>query len=372
MFRAIGLMSGTSMDGVDLALIDTDGRDKVIQGPASFLAYSDEDRTLLRQALSLARDLTRANERPAIIAKAEQMITSRHHQALESFFAEFGLDRKSIELIGFHGQTILHRPENKLTIQIGDGQALANHIGIKVIYDFRSADVAAGGQGAPLVPVYHQALVKQALADRREFDLPIGVLNLGGVGNLTYLSSTGSLLSCDTGPGNALIDDLMTERRNLPFDKDGALAAQGKVDQQALAQLMAHDYFTKRPPKSLDRNAFNRQSVAHLSDADAAATLTAFTAASVAALWRFLPEPVNQIIVCGGGARNPTLLQALRIALPGNITLADELGWSGDAMEAQAFAYLAVRSHLGLPLSFPMTTGVPAPQTGGRLAEPLN
>jgi len=365
MFRAIGLMSGTSMDGVDCALIDTDGQDQIVQGPSSFLPYSDDDRALLRQALALAKDLQNRDERPEFLAQAEQMITQRHYQAVEHIVAEHSLDRSSIDLIGFHGQTVLHRPELHLTIQIGDGQALAQALGLKVIYDFRAADVAAGGQGAPLVPIYHQALVKAA-----GLSGPMAVLNLGGVGNLTFLSDNAPPLSCDTGPGNALIDDLMLERLGLPYDKDGAMAAQGQVHERALAQLMAHDYFRQRPPKSLDRNAFSREPVAALSNEDAAATLTAFTAASVAALWPFLPESPNHIIVCGGGARNPSLLQALRLALPCPVAVAEDYGWSSDALEAQAFAYLAVRSHLSLPLSFPTTTGVPAPLTGGRLAEP--
>ena len=365
MFRAIGLMSGTSMDGVDCALIDTDGQDQIVQGPSSFLPYSDDDRALLRQALALAKDLQNRDDRPEFLAQAEQMITQRHHQAVERILAKHKLDRSTINLIGFHGQTVLHRPELHVTIQIGDGQALAQALGLKVIYDFRAADVAAGGQGAPLVPIYHQALVKAA-----GLSWPMAVLNLGGVGNLTFLSDNGPPLSCDTGPGNALIDDLMLERLGLPYDKDGAMAAQGQVHERALAQLMAHDYFRQRPPKSLDRNAFSRAPVVALSNEDAAATLTAFTAASVAALWPFLPESPNQIIVCGGGARNPTLLQALRLALPCPVAVAEDYGWSSDALEAQAFAYLAVRSHLSLPLSFPTTTGVPAPLTGGRLAEP--
>jgi anhydro-N-acetylmuramic acid kinase len=258
---------------------------------------------------------------------------------------------------------VLHRPGAGLTVQIGDGAALSRRLGIPVVHDLRAADVAAGGQGAPLVPIYHQALVAAAGLDR-----PIGVLNLGGVANLTLVRASGDPLSCDTGPANALIDDLMLERTGAPVDKNGEIAARGGVDAGALTALMTHPYFEEKPPKSLDRNAFSRDAVSHLTTEDAAATLVAFTAHSVLALWKHLPEQPLRVIACGGGTHNPTLMRVLNETLPCPVESADAYGWSADAMEAEAFAYLAVRSLKGLPLTFPTTTGAPRPLTGGVLA----
>ncbi len=364
MKRAIGLMSGTSMDGVDIAFIETDGDNRLRLGPCGFRPYADADRAILRTALADAVGMQNRTERPGALAQAEALITERHASAVIEFMAAYSVDRDGVDVIGFHGQTVLHRPAQRLTVQIGDGAALAQRLGIPVAYDMRAADVAAGGQGAPLVPVFHRALVAAA-----GLELPVGVLNLGGVANLTLVRN-GDPVSCDTGPANALIDDLMLERTGEAMDRDGASAARGNVDETALAALMDNPYFDLPPPKSLDRNAFSRAAVAHLSTEDAAATLTAFTAASVAALWKHLPEAPRLVIVCGGGERNLTLMEALAARLPCPLHSAEEFGWRADAVEAQAFGYLAVRSLNGLPLTFPTTTGAPVAMTGGVLARP--
>jgi anhydro-N-acetylmuramic acid kinase len=269
-------------------------------------------------------------------------------------------------VVGFHGQTVIHRPLEGLTVQIGDGQGLADRLGIPVAYDFRAADVAAGGEGAPVVPVYHRALIEAA-----DIVGPVAFLNIGGVANVTYVDDGFDPIACDTGPGNALLDDLMHARAGKPMDRGGRTAARGRVDEAALALLLAHPYFEKKPPKSLDRNAFSREVVNSLSLEDAAATLTAFTAASVARLLPHLPKRPGELVVCGGGAHNPTLMRELALHLGCKVSTAQQHGWSVDAMEAQAFAYLAVRSMEGLPITFPTTTGVPAPQTGGVLARPV-
>lgn len=364
LMRAIGLMSGTSMDGVDVALIETDGESRLMLGPSGFRPYAEADRALLRQALADAVSMGARDERTGVLQEAEAMITQRHASALMEFMGAYSIDRAGVDVIGFHGQTVLHRPGQRLTVQIGDGAALARAVCVPVVYDMRAADVSAGGQGAPLVPVFHRALVAAA-----GLDMPVGVLNLGGVGNLTLVRD-GDPLSCDTGPANALIDDLMLERTGVAMDRDGEAAARGKIDEVALATLMDHPYFDQKPPKSLDRNAFSGAPVAALSTEDAAATLTAFTAASVAALWRHLDEKPRTVIVCGGGARNPTLLRMLAERLPCAVKVAEEFGWKADAIEAQAFGYLAVRSLRGLPLTFPTTTGAPVAMTGGVLAKP--
>jgi anhydro-N-acetylmuramic acid kinase len=359
--NAIGLMSGTSMDGIDVALIETDGTAEIRFGPEGFEPYGDPDRALLRAALAEASSLEDRAARPSVLARAEQMVTDRHAEAVEAFLARHGIARDSIGLVGFHGQTVLHRPKQRLSVQIGDGRALAERLGLPVVYDFRAADIAAGGEGAPIVPVYHRALVEKA-----EVDAPVALLNIGGVANVTFITATAEdPIACDTGPGNALIDDLMLARTGRPIDRDGAAAFAGRCDQAALATLLDHPYFDEPPPKSLDRNAFSLGPIDHLSTADAAATLTAFTAASVARLLPHLPSKPRQLIVCGGGARNPALMRELGRLMSCAVTTAMACGWSADAMEAQAFAYLAVRAAAGLPLTFPTTTGVTRALTGG-------
>jgi anhydro-N-acetylmuramic acid kinase len=366
LFRAIGLMSGTSMDGIDVAFVETDGRALARTGPASFYPYSDVERSLLRAAIAEAATLHDRTARPGKVGEAERLITTRHAEAVDAFIAEHRLDRTSIDVVGFHGQTVLHRPEKRLTVQIGDGKALAAALGLTVAWDMRAADVAAGGQGAPLVPVWHRALVE---ADR--LDCPVLVINLGGVANVTLIpGGGGDPVAFDTGPANALLDDLMLERTGLALDKDGAAAAAGHVDENALANLLSHPYFTSPLPKTLDRNAFSRAAVADLSTQDAAATLTAFTARSLAMAFGLLPEAPRLAIACGGGARNPSLMAAIGETLPCPVKPAAALGWNGDAIEAQAFAYLAVRVLEGLPLTFPATTGVPQPLRGGDVSRP--
>ncbi len=365
---AIGLMSGTSMDGVDVAAIETDGRSQVLRGASAFRPYTDEERGLLRRALVDAAALADRDARPGVLADAEAMITRAHAEAVEAFLAATGIARERIAVVGFHGQTVLHRPERRLTVQIGDGHALAVRLGLPVVFDLRAADVAAGGQGAPLVPVHHRALVEAAVGAGRLPKGPVAVLNLGGVGNATIVSPGTDPIACDTGPGNALIDDFMLERTGTAVDRDGATAARGRVDERALAGLLAHPFFEEKPPKSLDRNAFDRSAVEGLTTEDGAATLTAFTAASVARLLSHLPARPEVWVVCGGGARNPTMMRMLEERLGARVISADALGWSADAMEAEAFAYLAVRSLRGLPLSFPGTTGVSEPMMGGVVA----
>jgi anhydro-N-acetylmuramic acid kinase len=365
---AIGLMSGTSQDGVDVALLDTDGESIAHFGPTACRPYTGEERTLLRRATAAATSLSERTARPGVIAEAEALVNAAHAEAVETFLSSNGVDAAGIAVIGFHGQTLLHRPERGLTIQIGDGGALAARLGIAVVYDFRAADVAAGGQGAPLVPLFHRALVR-----RLGLEPPVAVLNVGGVANLTYLDGD-EVIACDTGPGNALIDDFMRVRTGQPLDTDGRTAAAGTVDEEAIGQVLRHPFFTIAPPKSLDRNDFRvfiGSRLEHASVADGVATLTALTAAAVAGIVPHLPQPPKMWIVSGGGARNPTLMRMLAQRLaPAKVESGHEAGWSVDALEAQAFAYLAVRSLRGLPLSLPSTTGVPRPLTGGVLARP--
>jgi anhydro-N-acetylmuramic acid kinase len=363
--RAIGLMSGTSMDGIDLALIETDGVADITMGPSLSVDYSPDERALLRRALDEATAIEARTDRPGSLAEVEAMVTAAHGALVARFLAREGFHAADIDVIGFHGQTVLHRPKAGVTVQLGNGAALAKLLGIRVVYDMRAADVAAGGQGAPLVPVYHQALVRAA-----GLEGPVAVLNLGGIGNVTYLNGKADPIAFDTGPANALIDDEMHIRFGLPFDEGGRMAAGGQVDRAALNQLMGHPYFSAPLPKSLDRLAFSRAPVAHLEAPEAVATLTAFTAESVKAAIEHLPRPPRLWVVCGGGARNPMLLYHIVTRVGVDVTSADDLGWSAHMMEAQAFAFLAVRALKGLPLTFPGTTGVAHPLTGGVIAEP--
>lgn len=366
MMTAIGLMSGTSLDGVDIALIETDGREVKALGPSGYRAYSDGERGLLRQALSEAATLPRRDARPGILREAERAVTAAHAEAVATFTAQNHIARESIDIVGFHGQTVLHRPAQRLTVQIGDAAALAKAIHLPVMHDFRAADVAAGGQGAPFVPVYHRALAQSL---HREG--PIMVVNIGGVSNVTYIDGDDTLIACDTGPGNALLDDFVFRVTGKPFDCEGRLAAEGVPDEAWIARALDNPFFRLPPPKSLDRNDFASLAMSEAHAADGAATLTAFTAAAIASIVPLLPKSPQSWIVSGGGARNLTMMRMLRQRLaPARIDTADALGWSADAIEAQAFGFLAARGLRGLPLSYPATTGVPIPMTGGVIARP--
>lgn len=354
--RALGLMSGTSVDGVDVALIETDGERVASFGAFLTVPYGDDVRRRIRAAFGADQ----ANE---ATAAAEQAVTDAHVEAVRRWSRETGTALSTVDVMGFHGQTITHRPERHFTWQIGDGASLARAIGVKVVSDLRIADVKAGGQGAPLVPVYHAALA-------RDLQRPLAVVNVGGVGNVTWIGADGSLLAFDTGPGNGPLDDWCARRAGLRFDRDGALAASGKVDRARVERFSEHRYFAVKPPKSLDRGDFNDSWADGLSVADGAATLTRGTARAIALAARHFPMPVAQWVISGGGARNPTLLKAIAEETRGKVVTADSLGWNGDALEAQAFAFLAVRSLRGLPITFPGTTGAPRPLTGGRLDEP--
>ncbi len=354
----VGLMSGTSMDGVDAALLRTDGRERVEALSFLTIPYDDGFRARLRGCLGRTD-----NGGPA--AEVERELTDAHADAVRRLLDQAGVAPAEVELIGFHGHTIHHDPDRRITRQIGDGARLAAATGIAVVNDFRSADVAAGGQGAPLVPLFHRALA-------HGLPRPLAILNIGGVANVSWIGTETSesegeaeVVACDTGPGNALIDDWVLRHGLGRFDAGGALAATGQVDGPALAALMAHPWFDRPAPKSLDRDAFDPAPVAALCAADGAATLTAFTADSVARIVGHLPAPPVRWLVCGGGRHNASLMAMLADRLGVPVDSADLVGWDGDALEAQAFGYLAVRSRLGLPLSLPATTGVPAPQCGG-------
>ena len=350
MLRTIGLMSGTSLDGVDAAWLETDGERIGAFGPSLTLPYDERLRADLRRILDHAAGLDPTDRR---LKSAVARLTEYHVRAVTALGRE-------ADLIGFHGQTILHRPERRRTWQVGDAAVLAWRTGVPVAHDFRSADVAAGGQGAPLAPVYHAALA-------RDTEKPLAVLNIGGVANVTWIGTAGELIAFDTGPGNGPLDDWVARHTGLAFDRDGMLAGTGRADAAVLRRLLSHPYFLRGAPKSLDRLDFApllaTSGLEDLSAADGAATLVAFTAAAIAA--SPLPERPRRWLVTGGGRHNPAIMRALRERLGAPVDPVEALGWDGDALEAQCFGFLAARSKAGLPLSFPGTTGVPAPTTGG-------
>jgi len=361
--KVIGLMSGTSLDGIDAAILDTDGEAVAIPGPAITRPYHPWTRATLHAALTAAVQMHPQGPMPDEIQKAERLLTDAHIEAVNALLEAAELKSADIAFVGFHGQTILHRPSDHRTWQIGDGAVLARATGIAVVNEFRIADVDAGGQGAPFVPLYHRVLAEG-------MEPPIAVVNIGGVANLTYIGTKGELIAFDTGPGNAALDDWAFAHTGQAVDRDGRLAAAGQVNETVLALMLRHPIFLQPPPKSLDRFDFPMTAVEGLSAADGAATLTAFTAAALARAEEHLPQAPKTWIICGGGRHNPVLMKELRARLKGEVLSAEDAGWRGDFLEAEAFAYLAVRSVKGLPLSLPSTTGVPYPMPGGKLHPP--
>jgi anhydro-N-acetylmuramic acid kinase len=355
---ALGAMSGTSLDGVDAALLETDGEEIFTFGPSRYREYSDDERAILTAALG---------KWPGDDLEAALGVVQRAHLEVLS-----GFDKA--ELVGFHGQTLAHDPQGRGTHQLGDGAALADALGLPVVWDFRSADIRLGGQGAPLAPFYHFACARLIGAEK-----PLAFLNLGGVGNLTWVDprrarpeEDGALLAFDTGPANAPINDLMQARRGQPMDRDGRLAKGGTVAEGALEMFLDEGYFLRMPPKSLDRDAFADMIglVGELDDADAAATLTAMSAAAVLRGMEHCPTPPARLLVTGGGRRNPVLMEMLSVALDCPVAPVEAVGLDGDMLEAQAFAHLAVRVARGLPTSAPGTTGVRAAVSGGTISRP--
>ena len=370
LMRVLGFMTGTSLDAVDMAVVETDGEEITGLGPAGEKKLDPAVRALVERAIADALRLKAGDPTPASFAQAAAAIAAEHVAAGEAFMRQHAILPQDLDVIGLQGQTVLHAPpgpdrEDGRTIQLIDAYAVASGLGVPTVYDLRSDDVAAGGQGAPLAPVYHAALVRYSA-----LHVPTAVLNLGGVGNLTLVRSDGTLEAFDTGPANGMIDLLVQDRTDRRFDEGGALARAGRVQERILNAYLEHPYFRIRGPKSLDRFDFPLSRVVSLSLEDAAATLTAFAAEAV---WRGLQtcsEIPLRLVVTGGGRLNPALMAAIRERVAPPVLTAEDAYWRGDSIEAEAFAFLAARAYLGLPISFPGTTGVPEPMTGGRIALP--
>ncbi len=356
-YRAVGMMSGTSLDGIDVAEIVTDGDTIFEFGRSSYHAYDDQHRQVLRSGLGCW---------PHPDLDPLQRLVEQLHLAAA---AEFEAD-----IFGFHGQTLAHDPAGGRTHQIGNGQVLADQLGVPVAWDFRSRDVAHGGQGAPLAPFFHFACAKYCgVTD------PIAILNLGGVGNITYVDPRyhdpaveGAVLAFDTGPANAPINDAMMARFGVAYDENGRVAVQGHVDRDIVQRTLALDYFAAPAPKSLDRDAFAQvfDWISDAKDGDAIATLTQIVVATVVHAVAQLPQRPSSLWVTGGGRKNPVIMGELSHGLPCPVIPIEAVGLDGDMLEAQAFGYLAVRVARGLPISAPMTTGVPVLMEGGQIAHP--
>ncbi|MCB5204135.1 anhydro-N-acetylmuramic acid kinase [Neorhizobium sp. T786] len=366
MKTAIGLMSGTSMDGIDVALVRTDGSGTVVRGPFMGVPYEAAFRDRLKQALVEAKDIGERSERPGALGDVERELTLRHADAVRIFLERNSMAAEAIDVIGFHGQTVLHRPDRNLTVQIGDGALLGDRTGIPVVYDMRANDMRHGGQGAPLVPAYHAALAKTLPAGEG----PVCFVNIGGISNLTYIGTDGALIAYDSGPGNALIDQWVETHAGIPFDQGGMIASEGRVVPELADSYLGHPFFTDKVRRSLDRNDFLPPSSDKAELADGARTLAYVAAASILQSAKHLPARPALYVICGGGRLNKILMNDIANLAAGQearILTAEDAGFDGDAMEAEAWGYLAVRSMLGLPLTYPCTTGVARAMTGGSL-----
>lgn len=348
-FRAIGLMSGTAMDGIDAAMIETDGYNHTKSIGFMSVDHDPNLREKLKSQLNMI-DFNRDIEREFTLAQI---------RVIQDLLNDTGFQSGDIDVIGFHGQSVHHDPDKAITVQMGDGQLLTNETDIDVVYDFRSNDMKHGGQGAPLMPIYHRVLTQSA-----NINLPIAIVNIGGVGNITWISDD-DMIAFDTGPGNAMIDDWMMTNTGNTYDAYGQMAGMGKIYQTRIDQFLAHDYFQKPYPKSLDRNDFERYSVYGLSVEDGVATLTSMTAQSIALGISQCPKSPKAIYVTGGGRHNEYMMNQIETLTGVKTKSTDALGWNGDAMEAEGFAYMAVRSLLGEPISYPNTTGCDKQVTGG-------
>lgn len=369
---ALGLMSGTSMDGIDLAMLRTDGGTAIAFGPNLFVPYDAAFRRRIEAGLETAKRIAGRGDRPGDLAELERDITVRHAEAVGLFLRGLTGAWGAPDLIGFHGQTVLHRPAQGLTVQLGDGAALAKLTGVPVVHDMRARDMEHGGQGAPLVPAYHAALARSRpdlLAGR----FPVVFVNIGGISNITYVPETGDPVAFDSGPGNALIDQWVQREGGVPYDDGGRIASEGDVARAVVERYLDKPFFARPGPKSLDRLDFTLDEAAGLELADGARTLAAVSAEAILKSAEHLPEPPKLWILCGGGRKNPNIVNDLRVgaeAEGAQVMLMEDAGWNGDFTEAEAWAYLAVRSTKGLPLTFPTTTGCRAAVSGGVLSEP--
>jgi anhydro-N-acetylmuramic acid kinase len=375
MFVALGLMSGTSMDGIDIALVRTNGKRKVERGSFQSFPYSAKFRDRLSDGLRAAKDIEKRGDRPDGLRALEKEVTRRHVAAVFKYLKRSGLRLSDIDIIGFHGQTVLHRPERALTVQLGLGQMLADQTGLPVIHDLRANDMAHGGQGAPLACAYHRALAASLNADGPRW--PVAFVNIGGISNVTWIPADGEMIAFDAGPGNMLIDQWMQKKAGKPFDDGGRTAMDGKVVDEIVDSYLENAYFDQSPPKSLDRGDFAPLKAGRASLADGARSLARLSALALVRGMAKLPQPPALWVICGGGSRNAVIMRDIRDlvadsngAATTQVGSAEDFGLNSEAIEAEAWAYLAVRSLRGLNITWHGTTGVREAATGGRLSMP--
>lgn len=360
------------MDGIDIAMLRTDGTETIEFGPSGFFAYDAAFRRRIEASLESAKMIEERSQRPGDLAALEQALTLRHQDAVQEFLDGAGRGWGTPDIVGFHGQTVLHRPLKKLTVQLGDGQALATGLGIPVVHDMRANDMRHGGQGAPLVPAYHAALAKTLTPDYAG-RFPVVFVNVGGISNITYVDDGVDPVAFDTGPGNTLIDQWVSREGGVPYDSGGSIASEGGVVVRVVDRYMSNPFFERSGPKSLDRNDFTLANAEGMELSDGARTLAAVSAQAILQSARHMPKPPKLWIICGGGRKNPHIVGDLRQGAEkqgAEVIVAEDAGLNGDFTEAEAWAFLAVRSLKGLPLTFPTTTGCKEPTTGGVFATP--
>lgn len=367
-------MTGTVLDGnIDVALLKSDGEHIDSFGPCSLEPYREGIVDLLKETLHTALDWQFRGPEPAIFAEAEQRVTEEQSNAVVNVLQRNGLTSDDISIVGFHGQSVLHKGAQPgipgRTRQLGNGQQMAAQLGIPVAWDFRSSDVARGGQGTPLAPAYHQALLKLAYSEQR-LKNQCAILNLGGVANISWWDGKDHLVAFDTGPANAPINDWIAQHTSERMDANGRYAAAGLLNTTRLSALLKHPYLFHPYPKSLDRFDFSSAMAQGLNLQDGARLLTAFAGPAVGLALDLLPSRPELLVLCGGGRHNPALVNAIETMAGVSTIDADAIGWRGDAIEAECFAFLAERVVRGLPLSFPSTTGVKSPCVGGRVCYP--
>ncbi len=367
MMYSLGIMSGTSLDGLDISLIKSDGEKKIFPIYNITYSYSQEFKNEINFFIKYINTID--PKKIKVLKEFKLLERKVNHFLLEKinlFFNAFELSSELINIVGLHGQTVFHCPKNKLSIQMGCAEFLARSLKIPCVSNFRNADILAGGQGAPLVPIFHKAIFKK----KKKFNL--AVVNIGGISNITWLGKKDRILSSDIGPGNTLIDQFCEKKFNVPFDKNGFFSSKGNVNEKLLDSWMKYPFIKKQIPKSFDNFFFKLDNFfksEEINNYDFIATLTKFSSNLIINSEIYFEEEIDKWVICGGGAKNKTILKNLKDSLKKVIT-SDQLGWNSNFIESQAFAYLAVRKKKNYFSSFPETTGVKEPTVCGDIFEP--
>ncbi|MFL2891049.1 MAG: anhydro-N-acetylmuramic acid kinase [Candidatus Pelagibacterales bacterium] len=356
-FYAIGAMSGTSADGIDISLIRTDGLNYFRQIESTSISF---DSFLKKEILSFSREFQNKKNHFKLLA-IEEMITEKYIFAIKKILAKSNFKSSRISVLGLHGQTVFHDPKNKISLQLINASKIAKYFNIRTISDFRENDISKGGEGAPLVPVFHKLLMKYL-----NVSLPSIFINIGGISNITYLSKKNELIAFDSGPGMCLLDDYVELNSNKKYDEDGKYSSRGKINNKILKKVMCDKYFKLKYPKSIDRNYFTLIDFKNLDFCDACATISMFTVKSIISGINKINKKYESIYIMGGGSKNLFIQKELSKIIQKDVKSINTKGIKDLYIESQAFAYLAVRSISNLPISYPKTTGVKKPIAGGK------